>query len=109
MLCVCADNDYEIGEEPEFVWGKFHGKPKRRHRPGGKWKKSKADSEGISGWLTKRNKLGNMIEHCSDILKRVGQVESGCEVIMAKQDDTPEVQCSCVVKGRQDAVSCAGD
>ena len=77
VLIPPADNDYEIGEEPESTWGwnKFTGKPKRlKSSAGGRRKKGR---NGDTGWLSKRKKLSSMIEHCSDVLSKAGAVGDG--------------------------------
>lgn len=73
----CVDNDYEIGEEPEMEWGwdKFKGKPRLKGGRKGRSSPSGQDST-LSCWISKRKKLDNMIDHCSDILERAGHGES---------------------------------
>lgn len=73
------DNDYEIGEEPEVKWG--WGKCGTRR------KKGSCRSKHNSAWLTKRKRLGSMIEHCSDILMKAGHGTSECGTAFKYTDD----------------------
>ena len=61
-----SDQDYEIGEEPEFVWGKNGGKSKRR---------KKIQPTGCSEWLSKRKSDAtistDMIQPLQDVAVQV--------------------------------------
>lgn len=89
ILVDVADNDYEIGEEPEMTWGwsKFKGKPKRS--------RGSSNSGGVSGWISKRKKLNSMIELCSDVFKKAGHGEETTSETTAEPSEKARLYTMC--------------
>ena len=74
-------------------WGKSKCRPKSAKSGGVRKKKGRSSNGSLTGWLSNRKKLDNMMEECSDILSRAGAAggENGC--IEPELEDELEAKC----------------
>lgn len=64
------DNEYEIGQEPEWPWVW-----KKGGRGGGGRRRKRSHSGGCGKWLRKQKRLDEMISECREIINKATTTE----------------------------------